>query len=460
MDSIVEMGTAPIGRLLVKYSLPTIAMMVVNGIYNMIDRIFIGQGMGTEGIAAVTAAFPLMLVSVAVGCLFGIGSSTLISIALGEKREREARLLLGQAFAASFVAAVAVAAATYMVMTPILRLLGAGSALLVPARTYLTIILIGFLFQIPMMAVGGSLRCQGRPKAAFLTVVSGVAVNILLAPIFIFALHWGLQGAAWATVAGQAVGLGLTLVLIQDRKSALRIERPIVRLRPAMIGRMMVIGAPVCVVNLMQTGVFAVANASVAAYGGGLGIAMVGIVNTVYMLASFPVQGITLGAQAIWGYNYGGGRYDRVRSVTLHAITWCTGVSFLFTAVVELFPRAFVAIFNTSDPGLLNLGAHGLSVFFLGFGLFGLSAVAAQFFQSIKRPAPTALLLIARNALLIAAMALLPRWFELEGVLYAGPVTDVLTALLSGVLLMMGMRRMPMKAKDRHVQLTESPAVA
>jgi len=169
-DNITEMGEAPIGRLLVKFSLPSIAMMVVNGLYNMIDRVFIGQGIGTDGIAAVTAAFPLMLVAVAVGGLFGVGSSTLISIALGSRREEEARSVLGQAFLASSLAAVMVVGAIHLVMTPVLRLLGATDGLLPLARNYLSIVLVGFLFQIPSMGIGGSLRSQGRPRAAMLTV--------------------------------------------------------------------------------------------------------------------------------------------------------------------------------------------------------------------------------------------------------------------------------------------------
>ncbi|HUX12858.1 MAG TPA: MATE family efflux transporter [Spirochaetia bacterium] len=442
MNNVSEIGKAPIGRLLLKFSLPTIAVMLLNGLYNVIDRIFVGQGLGTQGIAAVTAAFPLMLVSIAVGGLLGVGSSTLISIALGEKKNAEARSILGQTFSVTIAAAVVVAAATFLVMTPALRLLGASGRLLPMAREYLSIILLGFLFQIPSMGIAGALRCQGRPRASMAATAAGVVVNALLAPLFIFGFHWGLAGAAWATVASQAVAFVITVALIQDRKNLLRIEVTSLQPAPATIGRIAFIGAPVGIVNLIQTGVFAVANGSVAVYGGGLGIAMVGIVNTVYLFASFPVQGISQGAQAIWGFNYGAGNYARVRALLWMVLGYSTAVSLLLTGVIEFFPRTLVSVFISRDAKLLSLGAHGLSIFFLGFVLFGLNAATAQFFLAIGKPAHATLLLVTRNGLLIAGMVILPRWLGLDGVLFAGPASDILTAALSGVLLKRGLRQL------------------
>jgi putative MATE family efflux protein len=434
------MGEAPISRLLVKFSLPTIAMMVVNGLYNTIDQIYIGQGMGTVGIAAVTAAFPVMLMSVAVGSLFGAGATTLISISLGAGREEEARSLLGQAFAASLLAAVGIIALTFLVMTPVLRLLGATPALLPLARRYLSIVAIGFLFQIPSMTVSGSLRAQGRPRASMTSVVIGVVANAALAPLFIFGLHGGLAGAAAATVVAQGFVLLLTCAFIQGGKSRLRIALSAMGLKARAIGRMAAIGAPAALSNVIQLAVFAVANSSIAAYGGALGIAMVGIVNSLYRLFSFPVDGITQGAQALWGYNYGAGKPARVRSITFHALAAGTGVSIACTLLIELFPRGFVSLFNASDPRFLQLGAHGLAIFFLGFFSYGLRVVSAQFFQSVGRPAETVVLLLGRNLLLIAGMIILPRWLALDGVLWAGSASEVLTAAVSVPLLARGLR--------------------
>jgi putative MATE family efflux protein len=440
MNDVLEMGRAPIGRLLLKFSLPTIAMMLVNGLYNMIDRIFIGQGMGTEGIAAVTAAYPVMLLSIAIGLLFGVGSSTLISVALGAGRRNEANRALAQAFHASTISSILVAAVSFILMDDVLRLFGTTPALMPLAREYLSIILLGFLFQIPSMAIGPSLRAQGRPNAAVATVGAGVLINAALAPLFIFAFHWGLRGAAWATVIAQASVLAYTLVLIQDGRNMVRLHRGGMRPHAPTLGRMMAIGAPAAVVNAMATAVLGVANASISAYGGGLGIAVVGIVNTVGMLFGFPIMGIAQGAQALWGYNYGMHSHARVRSVTRLALLWSTGFSILFTGVIELFPRVLVTVFNTKDPSLVYLGAHGLSIFCMSFFLFGLIAVSAQFFQSIGKPAGTAILLIARNSLLIAGMLILPRWLALDGVLWAGPVSDGVAAILSAVLLIAGTR--------------------
>ena len=429
--ALAEMGQAPVNRLLMKFSLPTIAMMLVNGLYNTIDQVYIGHGMGTIGIAAVTAAFPIMLVSVAAGGLFGAGSSTLIAISLGAGREDEARSVLSQVFLVSILSAAAVAVLTFFFMAPVLRLLGAPEALLPFAREYLSIILIGFLFQVPSMAIGSSLRAQGRPRASVVTVGAGVIVNASLAPLFIFGFHGGLAGAAWATVTGQAVVLALTLLLIQGRGSRIRIHGRAMRPRAGIIGRAAVIGAPMALTNVIQLAVFGVANASIAAYGGERGIAMVGVVNALYRLFSFPVDGITQGAQALWGYNYGAGRLDRVRSVTFHALAWSTAVSLVCTLAIEIFPRGFVRLFNAQDPRFMMLGAHGLSIFFLGFFAYGFRSVSAQFFQSVGRPAETVVLLLGRNVLLIAGMVILPRWLALDGVLWAGSASEVLTAVVS-----------------------------
>jgi MATE family, multidrug efflux pump len=439
VNAVVEMGQAPIGRLLLKFSLPTIAMMLVNGLYNTIDQVYIGQGMGTVGIAAVTAAFPLMLLSVAIGSLLGAGATTLISISLGAKRETEAASVLGQAFAVSMLAAVAVASLTFLFMSPVLRLLGATDMLLPYARRYLSIVAFGFLFQVPSMATGGSLRAQGRPRAAVLSVVSGVAVNAALAPLFIFGFHGGLGGAAAATVTAQAVVLVLTLMLIQGRKSRLRIMKNAMKPRAAVVGKMAVLGAPAALANVIQLAVFAVANTSIAAYGGELGIAMVGIVNSLYRLFSFPVEGITQGAQALWGYNHGAGKPERVKSITFHALAGGTAVSILCMLLIELFPQGFVSLFNAGDPQFLRLGAHGLEVFFLGFFAYGLRSVSAQFFQSIGRPAETMVLLLGRNVLLIAGMIILPRWLALDGVLWAGSASEILTAAVSVPILARGL---------------------
>ncbi len=434
------MGEAPVGSLLFKFSLPTVAMMVVNGLYNTIDQIFIGHSMGTAGMAAVTAAFPVMLLSVAVGSLFGAGASTLISISLGAGREQEARSLLGQAFVTSIFAAAGLAALTFFFMTPVLLLLGATDSLLPLTRQYLGIVSAGFLFQIPSMAAGGSLRSQGRPRAAMMSVISGVIVNAGLAPVFLFGFHWGLAGAAGATVAAQAVVLALTLILIQGRRSRLRISRGAMRLRAASIGRMMIIGAPAALTNIIQLAVFGVANASIAAYGGALGIAMVGIVNALYRLFSFPVDGITQGAQALWGYNFGAGKPKRVISVTLHALAWSTAICILCTVTIELFPKSFVSLFTTKDPRFLILGAHGLSIFFLGFFSYGFRSVSAQLFQSIGRPVETVVLLLGRNVLLILGMVILPRWLALDGVLWAGSTSELLSAAVSVPFLVWGFR--------------------
>lgn len=452
MDAVSAMGEESTGRLLLRFSLPTIAMMVVNGLYNVVDRVFIGHGVGTIGIAAVTVTFPLSLVAIAAGGLIGAGASTLISIALGEKRMSDARAYLSQSFAVSIAISVVLVVAGYLVMNPALRLLGARSSLLASARDYFSIILIGFLFQIPTMGFGGSLRSQGRPRASVVSSFSGIAINALLAPLFIFVFHWGLAGAAWATVIAQAAVFAITLALTQERRSSLRIDPASLRPSFRAVMRMAVIGAPVAAQNLIQIAVFSVANKSVSAYGGNVGIAVVGIITSIYLLATFPVEGIGMGAQALWGYNWGAREFARVRSVTRHALIWSSVVSVACAAAIELFPRTFVLLFNANDPQLLALGARGLRIFFAGFSLFGLSWIAGQFFQSVGRPTRTLILLVGRSVALIAGMLALPHWLGLDGIMLAGSVSDLLPAMAGVIFLAYGVRPNAGKAKSERAQ--------
>jgi putative MATE family efflux protein len=436
------MGDAPLGSLLLKFSLPSIAIMLVNGLYNFIDRIFIGQGMGTDALAAVTAGFPMMLVAEGLGAMLGTGAATLMSIAIGAKRRDEASSVIGQAFLSAIAAALPVMAISWLFMDPILKIFGTTQAIMPLARTYIGIITMGFPFQIASMAVANSLRAQNRPRSAMIATVSGTVLNALLAPLFIFAFRWGIAGAALATVAAQGFACALTLLFIQGKRSILRIELRNLAPRRATIASMAKLGTPLLLVHVLALAMLVVANNAMARFGGATALAVIGIINTVSQLLSFPIMGITQGAGTLWGYNYGAGKIDRVRRITAIVIASTTAISIVGTAVIELFPRAFISVFNGSDPSLIDLGSRGMAVFMLTFFTAGVQYTTASLFLSIGKAAQGGVLYVLRQGLLIAGMAILPGMMGIEGVYWAGPITDIICFALSGILLFVGLRNL------------------
>jgi putative efflux protein, MATE family len=449
MDQVSEMGEAPLGRLLLKFSLPSIAIMLVNSLYNFIDRVFIGQGMGTDALAAVTAGFPTMLVAEGIGALLSVGAATLISIAMGAKKQEEAASALGQAFSLALLSAVPVMAASWIFMDPILRLFGTTEEIMPLARSYISIITIGFVFQIVSMAVANSLRSQNRPRSAMVATVSGTALNAILAPLFIFVFKWGIAGAAWATVIAQAFSCVLTLAFIQGKSSILKIERRMLAPRTGTVLEIAKLGAPLFLVHLLALVMLIVANNAMAKFGGATALAVIGIINTLANLLSFPVMGVTQGAGALWGYNYGAGKIERVKRLTYIVLAATTIISIASTAIIELFPGAFIAAFNASDPELVALGSRGMAIFMLSFFTVGLQFTTANFFMAIGKPGQGGVLYVLRQVLMIAGMAILPSVMGIEGVYWSGPLTDLVCSVASAVVLFIGMRSLsPAKAPE------------
>jgi putative MATE family efflux protein len=445
MDKVSEMGEAPLGRLLLSFSLPSIAIMLVNALYNLVDRIFIGQGIGTAGLAAVTAGFPMMLIAEGLGALLSSGSSTLISVAMGKGERDEASSVLSQSFFAAICVSLPLMAASWIFMDPVLRLFGTTEAIMPLARSYIGAVTAGFVFQIVQMAVANSLRAQNKPKAAMIATVSGAALNTVLDPLFIFIFHWSLAGAAWATVASQALSCALTLFFIQDKASVLRIETRKLAFKAETMGPLVKIGLPLFLVHFLALAMLMVANNAMAAYGGATALAAIGIINTLSNLLSFPVMGITQGAGALWGYNYGAGKADRVRRLTAIVALSTSVIAILATALVELFPKAVICLFNGADPTLIELGSHGVSIFMLTFFTIGLQFTSATFFLSIGQAAKGGIVYILRQCLMILGMLVLPRFMGIEGVYWAGPLTDLVCSGIAAILLIGGVKNFSAK---------------
>ncbi len=447
MNSSARMGSAPVGSLLFEFALPATASMLVSALYSLADRIFIGQGTGVSGIAAATAAFPFMIVGMAVGLLFAVGARTVASVSLGEGNHGKAVQALSLGSVAAFIATAAVSILTWIFARPLLGLFGASPSISEDARIFLGIILLGLPFQAAAMTMASALQAQGRPRAAFVVNLIGTALNMILDPLFIFAFHWGLAGAAAATAISQVIGLLVVIAVVQQPANSLRIDVKALAPRDKLsavtsgAGRagqvvieMVGIGLPLFLVNLVSTAILVVANNAVRPYGGDLGLAVIGVVNTVGMVLSYPLYGITNGSQALFGYNYGAKKWKRLQRLSILVALWTFGLALLAEAVSVLAPSALIRLFN-GDPELLAMGSRALKIFMLAFALFPLSQLPATFFQSTGKPLPAGILMLARSAIMIASMVLLPRYFGLDGVYLAGPVSDVSAAIIGCLLL-------------------------
>ena len=309
------------------------------------------------------------------------------------------------------------------------------------------------------MAVGNSLRSQNRPKTTMIATISGTALNAILAPLFIFAFHWGVAGAAWATVIAQALSAALTLHFIQDRKSVLKIEARALAPKAATILEMLKLGLPIAIVQGLSLIMLIVANNAMARLGGETALAVIGIVNAISQLLIFPIVGIAQGAQALWGYNYGAGKLDRVKSLTRLTLIWTSVLAAAFTIGLELFTRALVSAFNPHDSALIDLGTRGIAIYMMSFFTVGLQYSASMFFMSVGQAGRGGFLYIAKTILAIAGMALLPLALGVDGVFWTGPISDLIAAVLCAFLLAFGLKNLKLKATDPSEESPEGAAL-
>lgn len=417
--------------------------MMAQALYNLIDRVFVGWALGSNGIAGTTVAFPCMLIMLAFSMLFGFGATALISIRLGQQNKAEAEHVLGNATVLLVVASALGTTLGLRFLDPILVLFGASDTVLPYARDYLGVILLGTVFQMISFGLNATIRGEGNPRIAMLTMLISVVLNLLLAPVFIFGLRWGMKGAALATVISQAVSAVWVLAYYLSGTSVLKLHarhlRPDWRICRAIFWT----GSPQCTMQLAASVMQSILNNQLGRYGGDLAIAVMGILYSIFMLVAMPIFGINQGVQPIIGYNYGARRFDRVKQALVTAILAATTLTALGFSVAMLFPGEVIRLFNPKDPALLALGTHAIRISMLGLPLVGFQVVSASYFQAVGKPREAMLLMLSRQLLLlIPAVLILPRLFGLEGVWAALPTADFGASLATGLCLLAELRRL------------------
>ncbi|HWR38932.1 MAG TPA: MATE family efflux transporter [Patescibacteria group bacterium] len=436
------MGEEPIRKLLWRFSLPAIVGMLVNALYNIVDSIFVGNSVGAIGLAAVTIAFPVMILMMGVGMLVGLGAAALVSIRIGEQKMPQAEKILGHALSLSVVSAVITTAAGLADLDTVLILLGASPDVLPYARDFTRIILWGSLPMYIGFGLNNLIRAAGHPRTAMGTMLMAAALNTVLNPLFIFGMGMGIRGSALATVLAQSVaavwviaffcrqGSGLTL-----RWKNLRWELPLVKdiCRSGLSPFLMQIGSSVIVFLY---------NYQLIQWGGETAVAVIGIINRMIMVLLMPVFGINQGVQPIIGYNYGARRLDRVREALKQAILAATAICTVGFVLSELFAAQILSLFSP-DPALVAMGTPGMRISFCLLPLIGFQIVGSNYFQAVGQAGQAIFLTLVRQILLvIPLLLLLPPWFGLNGIWAVGPLTDIGCGLVVAYCLLKERRRL------------------
>ena len=449
----VRLGEEKISKLLWEFSIPAIVAMLVNAIYNVVDRIFIGNGVGSLGIAGVTIGFPVMLLIMAFGMLVGIGATSLISIKLGEDKKEEAELIMGNGMLLLILLSILISVFGLIFLEPLLRLFGASEAVLPYAKDYMQIILSGTVFMSVGFGMSNFIRAEGDPKTAMNVMLIGAILNIILNPIFIYGFGWGIKGAAWATVLARTVSAFWVVYYFLSGKSSLSIRLANFKLNMPIVGKIAAIGAAPFAMQLSNSLLQVVMNNSLQFYGGDIAIAGMGVIMSIMTLMLMPVIGITQGAQPIIGFNYGAKKYHRVKATLKNAILIATMIATLGFLIIRLYPEQFIALFNKEDEALIAFGTHALNIFLIFLPIIGFQIVGAQYFQAVGKAKQAMVLSLARQVLfLIPLLLILPRFFELNGVLYAGPAADLLSSLVTAVWLFVEVRSLNEKQKVTNEQ--------
>lgn len=434
MDSSKQLSEEKIGKLLLSFSVPAIVGMLVNALYNIVDRIFVGRGVGSLAIAGITIGFPVMLILMAFSMLVGLGATALISIRLGQNKKEDAEKIVGNAMILLVVIMLGLTVFGLAFLEPLLRMFGASEAVMPYAKDYLRIILYGAIFQGFGFGMNNIIRAEGNPKTAMFTMLIGAIVNTVLDPIFIYTFKMGIQGAALATIISQAVTSIWVLSYFVGGRSLLKVRKKNLRLKMSIVLSIFSIGFAPFMMQLAASAVNAILNNQLAVFGGDIAISAMGIVNSISTIILMPIFGINQGSQPIIGFNYGANKFDRVKQALRYSIMAATIIVTLGFFLIRIFPAQLITLFAQGDESLVNIGTNGLRIFFAVLPVIGFQIVSSNYFQAVGKPKQAAILSLSRQVLfLIPALLILPKYFELNGVWMATPVADALASIVTGV---------------------------
>ena len=452
------LGYKPVGGLLISFSVPAIISMLINSLYNIVDQIFIGQGVGYLGNAATTVAFPIMTILLAFATLIGAGASAYAAIKLGEGNDEEAEHTVGNAFAVALVVGVALMVLGLLALEPLLRIFGATETVMPYAREYTSVILLGAPFNVLSVVLSNLARTDGSPRLSMYGMLIGAGINTILDPIYIFIFHWGVRGAAIATITSQIISAAVLLVYFLRP-----IRKPIhmrIRLRCLMpqarrVASFLTLGISSGITQSVACIMQIVMNNSLVFYGnlspigGDMALSAMGIVSKIAMIIAGLGVGVGIGAQPIIGYNKGAEQYGRIRRTYGLAVALATALIFACWVICQTIPEKIIALFGNESAAFTDFAVKCLRIYLFSIFCAGFQIVSTSYFQATGQPVKASILSTLRQLLLLIPLVLiLPRFFGLEGILYSAPVADLISALIVAAFIVPEMRRLNREVRE------------
>ena len=432
MKKTNDLGKGNIGKLLISLAAPAIVAQLVNVLYNIVDRIFIGRmDNGELAMAGVGVAFPILMLISAFSALIGMGGAPLCAIKMGEKNNDEAEKIMSNSFSMLLIIAVILTTGFLIFKEPILWAFGASEATIGYALDYLSIYVLGTIFVQIALGMNSYINTQGFAKIGMMTVVIGAVINIVLDPIFIFVFDLGVKGAALATVAGQMVSALWVLKFLFGKQSILKIRKKYMVPDLKVVGATMALGVSPFIMQSTESLVLISLNTRLSMFGGDLAVGAMTIMSSIMQIVVMPLQGLAQGAQPIISYNYGAKQMDRVKKTFKLTLISCLSFTVIMCSLLMLFPNLFVSIFN-NEPELVAITTWAIRIYFLGIFVFGAQIACQQTFLALGQAKISLFLALLRKVvLLVPLIYILPNLFQdkLMGVLVAEPIADIIATL-------------------------------
>lgn len=442
----LELGTKPVGKLLIQYALPAMVAMTAASLYNIIDRVFIGQVVGPMAISGLAITFPFMNLATAFGAGVGIGASTAISVKLGQKDYAAAENILGNTVTLNLIIGVTFSVLCLIFLDPILRFFGASDATIPYARSFMQVILAGNVISHMYFGMNAVLRAASKPRHAMAATIFTVLMNVLLDIIFIWWWHWGIRGAALATIISQALALCWQMKLFSNQKELLHLKKGIYRLKRNLVNNIISIGISPFLMNVCACVVVIFINNQLVRYGGDIAVGAYGIANSIAMIFVMFVIGLNQGMQPIAGYNYGSQQTDRLMRVVKYAAFAATAIMVTGWLIAHLAPYYCARMF-TSDTELIRQAIKAIQINMMMYPFIGYQMVVTNFFQCIGKVKISIFLSLSRQLLfLLPLLAALPHFFGLNGVWAALPSSDFTASFIAAIIMLIFVRRIKRQA--------------
>lgn len=444
-----KLGTAPLGRLMLSLALPTVLAQLINVLYNVVDRIYIGhmQGDGNLALTGVGVTLPIITLIAAFSAFAGAGGAPLAAIELGKKDERKASLIMGNSAWMLVFFSIVLTIGFLIFKVPILYAFGASSKTIAYANEYITIYLLGTIFVQLALGLNAFISGQGAAKAAMLSVLIGAVINIVLDPIFIFALHLGVRGAALATVISQFVSAVWVVSFLKSKRSVLYLK--LVRPDKSLILKIAALGIAPFVMQSTESLVTITFNTGLQRYGGDLYVGSMSILMSIMQLIVIPVNGITQGIQPIVSYNYGAGNRLRVKETVIRLVSVCLLGTLILAGIAIFCPSIYASMF-TNDAELVALTCRIMPIFFLGIAIFGIQAACQSTFLALGQAKVSLFIATLRKIILLIPLALiLPKFLGVKGIYIAEPVSDVISVIVTSVLCVITLKRIFSEMEDK-----------